>query len=259
MEEETGKLEKEIDKMYTSLSVAKDEIRRRWKDQDLQKKVENFLGENVPEIFRDQPKAIIFRNIATPNLELKVAREYAQMMGLELVVIEYTADRFCTRNRDKLHLGKMVFVDVKNKLKPSTKKNIIAIKEDDNMRLNEIQTLWGENLVAFHHRIFQENGFEDVATFDASIYKQAGLSPHEIYLKILSFCSRSAVLLENFLVKTDKGERKFTEQVIFPAFEEIEKKIGMKPMIVSLSGTDEDEDVCWQYYPEEVRLECGGA
>ncbi|MCX6761296.1 MAG: hypothetical protein NTY33_00405 [Candidatus Moranbacteria bacterium] len=257
MEEEASKLENEIEGMYTSLSVAKDEIQKRWGDEDLKKKVGDFLGGDMPKIFSDRPKAIIFRNIATPNLELRVAREYAQMMGLELVVVEYTADRFCTRNRDKLHLGKMVFIDTKNKLKPSTKKNIIAIKEDDNMCLNKIQTLWGENLVAFHHRIFQENGFGDVATFDASVYKLAGLSPYEIYLKILSFCSRSTVLLENFLIKTDKGERKFTEQVIFPAFAEIEKKFGFRPMIVPLLSTDEDEDILWQYYPEEVKLGCG--
>ncbi|MDQ1283943.1 MAG: hypothetical protein QG620_291 [Patescibacteria group bacterium] len=246
-------ISKKVLELYTPLSVAKKEIWRRWNDKALRKKVENFLGGDVPDIFKDKPKAVIFRNIATPNFEMGIAYEYACMMGLDLVIIEYTADKFCTRNRDKLHLGKMMFFNNDDNLRIVSKKKIVSIKEVDNKCLNEIKTLWGEGLVSFHHRIFDSSDFPKFRTFDASVYKKAGFNPHEIYLKIFSICSYSAILLENFLVKSDKGEREFTEEIIIPAFSDIEKKFGFRPLIVSLLDTDEDGSIFWQYYPEKIK------
>jgi len=250
---ENIEIELDIKDIYTPLHIAKEEIHRRWNDIDLKKKMKDSLGGKIPDVFKDKPKAIIFRNIATPNLEIGIAHEYAQMMGLDLVVIEYTADKFCTRNRDKLHLGKMVFVHKDNKSQIVSKEKIIDIKEDDNKRLSDISTLWGEKLVDFHKRIFKENGYGHVETFDASIYKDMGLSPHEIYLKILGFSSCFAVLLENFLVKTDPGEKRFTNEVIWPAFKAITAIAGVQPLIIPLITSEEDEGVNWQCYSGHMR------
>jgi hypothetical protein len=247
-------MQDEVQKIYTALSTAKDEIWRRWNDASLRKKAEDFLGGDIPEVFRGKPKAIIFRNIATPNFELKLAVEYAEILELDLVVVEYTADKFCTRNRDKLHLGKMLFLNDNAKGACVTaKKNIISIKEMDNVRLSEIKTIWNENLIDFHHRILQCNGYKNIGTFDASIYKESGLGPYEVYLKIFGFCSHFSVLLENFLVKTDKGERNFTQKVILPAFHKVSEMTGERPMIVPLLSVDEEESINWQYYPDEIK------
>ena len=250
--EEQKKIIKEIEKIYTPLSKAKKELEKRWKDKKLRDKVNIFLGEDIPDFFKNGPTAIIFRNIATPNFELELAFEHAKMMGLNLAVVEYTADRFCTRNHDKLCLGKMIFFD-KKKSQIVAKEKIIAIKEDDNKSFTEIKTLWKEDLVDFHHRILRECEYKNVRIFDMSIYKNKGLDPYEIYLKVMGFCVQSAVLLENFIIKTNKGEKKFVEQVIFPAFKEAEKALGYRPMIVPIIGF-EDEDVAhWQYYAEKVK------
>lgn len=254
-EAENQKVENEIisaEDMYTPLSIAKEEIWRRWNDKELMKRVEDFVGE-VPSVFKDKPKAVIFRNIATPNFELQIAQEYAYLLGLDLVVVEYTADKFCTRNRDKLHLGKMMFFDNKCKSQVIAKENIISIKEQDNKCFRDIDTIWGENLVLFHHRIFKKAGFEKVEFFDAAILKEKGLSPYEIYLEILGFCIGNAVLLENFLIKADKGEAKFTEQIIIPAFTEVMNKAGHKPLIIPLLGCDGEGNICWQYYPDKIK------
>ena len=237
--------------MYTPLSMAKKEIWERWNNKELKKEIEGFLGE-MPDIIKEKPKAIIFRNIATPNLELHIANEYAQLLGLDLVVVEYTIDKFCTRNRDKLHLGKMMFFDHKDKSQAVAKENVIHIKEDDNKHFTEIKTLWGESFISFHHRIFKESGYGNVEFFDASVYKQMGLSPYEIYLKILSLCEYGSILLENFLIKADRGEKRFTEEVIMPAFSEVERKFGFRPLIVPLLAADGEGSVCWQHYPYEV-------
>lgn len=240
------------DDMYSSLSVAKEEVWKRWEDKELAKKVADFMGPK-PEVFSDKPKAIIFRNIATPNLEFCLAKEYAQMLGLELVVIEYTSDKFCTRNRDKLHLGKMMFFDKRDKSQAVAKEKVISIKDDDNKCFTELKTAWGEDFISFHHRIFKESGFEDVKFFDASVYQQSGLNAYEIYLRVLSICASGGILLENFLVKADKGEKRFTEEIIVPAFAEIEKKFGVRPLIVPILSADGEGSLCWQYYPESVK------
>ncbi len=242
-----------VESMYTPLSTVKEEIWKRWNDQELKGRMEIFLNNEIPAVFCDKPKAVIFRNIATPNLELQIAQEYACLLGLDLVVIEYTMDKFCTRNRDKLHLVKMMFFNNKCKSQVVAKENIISIKEQDNKCFRDIDTIWGENLISFHHRIFKKFGYENVEFFDASIFKERGLSPYDIYLKILGLCVKNAVLLENFLIKADKGEAKFTEQVIIPAFVEVLKKTGCNPLIIPLLGCDGEGNICWQYYDDKIK------
>ena len=46
----------DIDTIYTSLEEAKEEVWRRWNDKELRAKVEESLGGDVPEVFRDEPK-----------------------------------------------------------------------------------------------------------------------------------------------------------------------------------------------------------
>jgi hypothetical protein len=238
--------------IYTLLSVAKEEIWKRWDNVELKKKVQEVFGE-IPEIFQDKPRAIFFRNIATPNLELSLALEQAKVMGLDLLVLEYTIDKFCTRNKDKLHLGKMMFFKNDNKLQIVGKENVIAIKEMDSKCFNEVKTLWGEDFVSFHHRLLKSCGYENVKTFDASKFKELNDGPHEMYMKVLSLCASSAVLLENFLFKFSVAERKFVDEIIVPTFNEVSNNLGLRPLIVPLANMDGEDSEQWQYYPESTK------
>lgn len=51
-----GKLR--LENFYTPLSKAKDEIWKRWNDEELKKKVEKFLGGDLPKYFKGNPKAV---------------------------------------------------------------------------------------------------------------------------------------------------------------------------------------------------------
>lgn len=246
--ENIGKEEPDV---YTLLSVAKDEIWKRWNNAKLKEDVKKVLGE-IPEIFQDKPRAIFFRNIATPNLELQLALEQAKMMGLDLLVLEYTIDKFCTRNNDKLHLGKLMFFKNDNRLQIVGKENVIAIKEMDNKCFQEVTTLWGENFVDFHHRLLNSCGYENVKFFDASLFKQEGDGAHEMYTKVLSLCTSSTVLLENFLFKFSKSEKKFVDDIIVPTFKEVSENLGLHPLIVPLVNMDGEDSKHWQYYPERA-------
>jgi hypothetical protein len=55
--------------MYTSIEEAKEEVWKRWNDADLRRRVMAFAAD-LPEVLLKEPKAIMFRQLATPNFEL---------------------------------------------------------------------------------------------------------------------------------------------------------------------------------------------
>ena len=244
----------DIKELYTPLSVAKKEIWRRWNDKELKKKVKDFLGGDIPKSFKGSPKSALFRFITTPNLEFQLARDTAKLMELELVFMEFLKDKFCTRNQDKLYLGKMVFFSSKNGEGSSIKlrKKIIDIEKSDNKPFKKINTLWGENFVDFHHRIFDKN-FGKIKKFDVSEFKTNGEDAYEVYLKVFSLFICNGILFENYFIKSNNDEKKFTFDVIKPAFNKVHEIFGVKPLIVPIVSSRIDGDLFWQYYPEFVK------
>src|SRR5476651_1029958 len=85
--------------MYTTLSEAKKEIKKRQNNKDLKRKVEEYLHD-IPGVFGDNPKAVLFRNIATPNHESNIFIDLASMLELQPAYLEFSKDKFCTRNKD---------------------------------------------------------------------------------------------------------------------------------------------------------------
>ena len=59
-----------IKHIYTPLEEAKEEIWRRWNDKALRKKVEEFLGGDIPDLFKKKPCAVLARSVVSPNFEL---------------------------------------------------------------------------------------------------------------------------------------------------------------------------------------------
>jgi uncharacterized protein len=103
----------EYSQFYTSLEEAKEEIWKRWRDMDLRRKVQDFIG-NIPQQMQDAPKAVLDRNIATPNLEFFYFLELSSKTNLSPLVTEYISDKFVTNNVDKLALAKMPFFKGRN-------------------------------------------------------------------------------------------------------------------------------------------------
>ena len=238
--------------IYTPLSVAKEEIWRRWNDKELKKKVEDFLGGDVPEVFRKEPRSALFRFIATPNLEYVLASEMAKLMDLELVFMEFLGDKFCTRNQDKLYLGKLAFFYQKDgRVYLKQKKKIIDIERCDNKPLREIKTFWGESFIDFHHRIFDEK-YGKTQRFNVSDFKTNGESSYEVYLKVFALFICHGILFENYFIMSNKDEKKFTLNVIKPAFDEIHRIFGIKPLVVPLISSVVEETLYWQYYPDYI-------
>jgi hypothetical protein len=242
----------EVEEMYTPLSEAKGEIWRRWNDNKLKKEVEGYLGE-IPEVFKNEPKTSLFRYIASPNLEFLLANKTAYMAGLKLVFMEFLKDKFCTRNPDKVHLGKIRFIkNDKSKKYIMAKENIIDLEKSDNVTLCDIKTHKGESLIDFHHKLFLEN-YPDIELFDVSHFKSNGETSFEVYMKVFSLFITNGILLENYCINSNQDERKFTLEVVKPAFDEIRKIFGVKPLIVRLVDILEEGDMYWQCYPFDLK------
>jgi hypothetical protein len=246
-------LEKQVSEMYTPLSVAKKEIWRRWNDKELRKKVEDFLGKDLPEVYKRKPKCSFFRFITTPNLEFQLAYDMAKLENLELVFMEFLSDKFCTRNQDKLYLGKMVFYHEKNGENESIKhrKKVIDIEKCENKCFKDIKTLWGEDFIKFHRRLTSKK-YGKIKNFDVSNFKTNGENAYEVYLKVFSLFVCNGILFENYFVSSNKDERKFTSDVIIPAFKKINEIFGIKPLIVPLVNREEDGYLFWQFYPDDL-------
>jgi hypothetical protein len=236
--------------IYTSLDEAKIEIQKRWKNKELKEKVTKYLGE-IPSFFCDEPRAIIFRNIVTPDHELLYFLELADKIELKASGLEFMEDNFCTRNADKLCLGKMAFFEKRNKVEDIVMHytKVIDLMKNDNKKFSEIKTLGGEKLVDFHHRLLAQSRAKRIEMYDMSQWiAENGGHAREYYKRILAFFICHGVLFESFV--TDDSEEVFERDVTLPAIQEIEKLFGVKPLMVQLLPNTEDR--YWWCYPKET-------
>jgi len=237
--------------LYTPLSVAREELQKRWQNEDLKMEVEKFLGV-VPDVFQEGFNAALFRFIATPDLECQLAQDMASLAGFNFVFMEFLNDKFCTRNADKMHLGKLSFFKDKAKNNPESgsRVKVIDLVQSEGVSFRQLKTLQGESFIDFHHRIFQTQG-DMIPTFDVSRFKTNGETASEVYMKVFSLFICHGVLFENYFVHTNEDENRFTHEVIIPTFEAIYQKFGVRPLIVPIIS-NEDEDASWQFYPSEI-------
>jgi hypothetical protein len=247
-----------VNDIYTPLSEAKAELERRWNDPELRKKVEEYLGDNLPLPFHGEPRALCTFHVATSNWAFFHFWKASQEINLKPLVFEYTDDLFVTTNFDKASLAKMVFYhgrNDKNEMITSSHHIIDLCGKNEKKKIKDVETLWGEGLVDFHHRTLN-TFYEDLEIYDGSDdYHKLGKNPKEYYKYIFAFYIRNGILFENYLL-TSK-EKKFTEEVLLPAFEFVWKKFGVKPLIVPLTPQNEADGKHWWCYPEYIKTLLG--
>lgn len=232
------------DNIYTPLEEAKKEIKRRWNDKELQKKVEKYLGK-LPDIFEKKPYAILGRHILTSNVECLIFTEEAKKSGLELMGFEYHDDRFLTMNRSKLGLGKMTLVCNKEKIKKDSF-DVFNLQENNGKKFSDIRTFWGEKLTDFHHKLLT-NKEPNINLVDMSSWiKKWGEKAIDFYPYYMAMFIRNGILFDNYLIKGEESE--FTKNVFFPSYEKVLKHFGLKPIIVQLVPKDHEEDLLLCFY-----------
>jgi hypothetical protein len=241
--------------IYTSLDSAKEEIRQRWKNTDLRKKVDSFLSGRIPEAFKDGPRSVLFRQIMSPDIEFSHFIELSAQANIEPLGFEYFDDKFCTSNTDKLGQAKMAFYNGKNKNGDVIVKHrtIVDCNNCNNTNYVDMRTLWGEGFIEFHHRILALKATNFKYVDYSAWFHSHGKHASEYYRYFLSLFLCHGILFENFV--TDQSEAKFADSVVLPAVSELEREFGLKPLIVPLAPPDEAADKYWWCYPAHIEEE----
>ncbi len=244
-----------IDDIYTPIEEAKKEIWRRWNDKELKKKVEKFLGSDIPKFLQKEPRAIYTDYLASPDWSFFNFYEKSKEVGLKPIVWEYLDDIFVTNNASKVSLAKMVFYHGKDDygdMVTSTRHIIDLSGKNEKRKIKDIYTLWDEKFVDFHHRALNEF-YKEIEFHDGSEWvHKMGDKPINYYKYALALYIRNGILFENYLLSGK--EKKFTKEILIPSFEFVKEKFGLKPLIVRLIPENEEENKYWWYYPEFIKI-----
>ena len=244
--------------IHTQIEEAGEIIRNRWANKDLRKAVEEKLHNNIPEILKDGPVGMIGRCVDTPDGEFERFLELCKKADIKPVCFEYIKDRFYPGNFTKYGLTNLTScqgVDKKQK-KIVVKEKIINFEEikGKKFRMCDLKTLWGENLVDFHHfillSIFPIMTGRIIDTSDWFPKSENWIDSYYNYVLSLSICH--LVLFDDFDL-TEEDEI-FTNERVCPIIKKIEKDFGVKPVIIKISKVGEHiEDPYWWSYSKEAR------
>jgi hypothetical protein len=241
------------DFVYTPIEQAVEKLQSHWNDSKLKTITDTYLNNDIPSIFANGFKFVIYRHLCTPNYEIHRFVSVVDAYELEPVFAEYPEDKFTSNNSEKYYLGKLGFhfgVGKKGGLKIKFK-NIIDFNASNGKPISSINTLWGEKLTDFHRNMFIERypQFKNANVFfdSSKWFSLNGGDAKEYYKKMLALFVRHGILFENFLL--DKSELSFTEKYFLPAFLDVIDKTGVKPLIVALEPTEIETDEFWMYHP----------
>ena len=236
-----------MDNIYVSLDEAREEIKKRWNDVELRKKVEDELGENFMENFRNNPRSVLFRQICPADNGFEFFFYCGKYINAEPLILEYHDDIFVHFNEEKKGLGRLR-VDLKNKSFATV--DIINFHENEKSKLGECILKTGEKLVDFHHNFFKILNYDVEIVDNSKWFYNIGHANEYYYYLLLHFIVHG-VIFDVFQTEEDKTEDIFTNDIVLPALEKIKQKFKIKPLIVRLypKNQNAEEDLYWWCYP----------
>lgn len=244
--------------IYTPIEEAGEIIRKRFVDKDLRKKVEEKLDSDMPEILKEGNCGMIGRCIGTPDREFERFLELCKKANLKPVCFEYIDDRFFSGNFTKYGLTSLPFsYGVDKNLKTITKREKIIDFEYTKgkiLRMCDLKTLWGENLVDFHHFFLQEMFpiMKEKIVDTSDWFSKSANGAKNYYTKVLSLAICHFVLFDDFDLLEEEND--FVDKVVLPIFNEIKEYFGIKPIIVKISDVGEHErDPYWWSYSKKAK------
>lgn len=198
--------------------------------------------------------AVLFRQVATPNLEMHRFVAVAESAGFKPLVLEYHEDKFVHFNQAKHALLKMRFHFGigRNGGERIRCLSIAEMNGCDGKQLGKMHTRNGFGIVPFHHALMDEAApSRKVARHDGSRWFQKhGGSADNYYPELFRLFLRHAVLFESFL--TVGNDAAFTSRVVLPAFEAVCNEHGENPLVCRLDPAETEGDPYWLHYPGEL-------
>jgi hypothetical protein len=239
----------EIPDIHLSLDTARETLNRRWRDADLRQAVEEELGGNFMSQFKTRPRAVSFRQLASPDNGFMFFIQAANYIGAMPLVLEYHEDMFTHLNEEKKGLGRL-HVTTENRAK--ARFDIMDFHANEKKSLGACTLKGGERLVDFHHRLFDLSGHK-VELLDNSAWFKGHGKPKDFYHDLFLHYIAHGVALESLFDETPSGVA-FLEEIVVPVIEKIERGYGLKPLVVRQYPTEqtEEEDFYWWSYPPDI-------
>ncbi len=238
--------------LYTDIEKVFNELKNRQDNDFLSKKVIELLGNSLPSPLENKISAVLSRQVASPNYEIKLFLDKVKDKKMDPVIFEYCDDKFISANPLKRALGVMKFQNMLSEKFIRTKRNVINFHESDGKKISKIKTLWGESLVDFHHSLLQRiyPNCSDFVFDGSNWFTTNGKSAKEYYKKYLGLFLQRACLFENFI--PEGREYDFLENTVLPAFFELYEVTGYKPLIVQLLPSQVENNEYWTCYPFSI-------
>ncbi len=242
-----------LEKFFTPLEEAVVEIKRRREDKDLIKKVEDFFNADIPPHFNgSDPICYLARHVATPNFETLHFIELAKSTGLPIVIGQDIKDKFVTNNALKRALGKMPVQKGAARSGDEIIEHftIIDFATAQGKQLKDIATKFDQNLVDFHTQLLKEVYPTGITLVDESEWVDRNHRGNilEHYKKMLALLIVHGVMFEFY----EPEDYPLLHSIIKPAFEEIEERFGVKPLVSNLITPEMQNERNWNGYPSVV-------
>lgn len=240
--------------MYIENTAVKQVISDRRNQEGLREAIEDFIGVEVPpHLANCQIRGVLARPVATPNGESLAFLAATQEAGIDPLWFEYHSDRFSTQNHDKIALAKLAFCTRigRNGGRQVRKENVVRFGSCDGKPIRDIRTIHGEPLVDLHHRMFEASIGDAYDRWDGSEWLQlVGGCASSYYEKYLAVFILHGVLYEHF--PAQGKEKRFTEEIVFPAIERLTARFGVGPAVVPFLGEDRVYEDQWNEYGGEL-------
>lgn len=229
------------------------EIELRRNNTELLQKVQDYLEGDIPRYFKGkQPVLYMARHVAAPNFEVLRFIELARPFGLPIILSQDPKDKFVSNNSLKRALGKMPIVravtaDGREIIEHFT---IIDFAKTQGRRFKNIRTNFDMPLIKFQNYLLNQVYPHEVKLVNDSAWidrhHRGDLLEH--YKKFLALLLIHGIMFESYV---DEDEL-FVKDILRPAFNFIEKEIGVRPLICNLVDEELLHTRDWYSYPSVI-------
>ena len=201
-----------------------------------------------------RPRAILFRQIATPNYELRQFLRLCRRRGFAPIILSYHRDRMSCQNPSKRALVAPMFINSVNRHGQPVfrRERLINVETVEKLRLSEIR-IGNHDLPAFHAALMRlAIPAEPFTLVEASSW--LGSYPQgakDYYVELFLGLTDGVMLLEDFI--TDPKEADFFDRIVKPAFDLACRQLGKRPAIARLCNNRRSDSPLWYAYPDSYR------
>jgi len=236
--------------IYTPKEAALETIMERRNNPELREKVAQYLGERLPAacFLADTPPAFLARYVPRATDEDRFFADEAREAGFVPYWSSYLADRYTTRNPEKVQTIRPPIRWTKGQ---RTRQWVVA-PEERSGGIGKLNTVFGYTSAEYQQGVRElvlaNDGNEELAgnVFDMTDWYrfqaprfgwESGNLAAYYYPATMALASTLGVLYEDFDGGPNAGNGDlagFMDQVVYPAIGKVTQDIGVAPVIVQL-------------------------